>query len=161
VLMKLMHISTLILPKSKHKGINKQSWICVLTMLLAINSTYGFDENRLSPYEEKLLRHINQYRVMNRLNPLSINENLNRLAKSHSQYMYKKSTLNHDAFDERFKKCRRSYCVENVGWNWPTPEVQLKAWKNSRGHNANLLNKKIKYAGISKVGTYVTFFACN
>jgi uncharacterized protein YkwD len=86
--------------------------------------------------------------------------NLNKLAKSHSQYMQKKKALDHDHFDERFSKSGRSLCVENVGWNYPTPEAQLQAWKRSGGHNKNLLNKKINHAGIAKSGSYVTFFAC-
>ncbi len=75
--------------------------------------------------------------------------------------MDKKNVLSHDHFHERFRNCRRSHCVENVGWNSPTPDAQFKAWKGSKGHNANLLDKKIKYAGISKTGAYVTFFACD
>jgi uncharacterized protein YkwD len=83
-----------------------------------------------------------------------------KLAESQSQYMQKKNDLNHDHFDERFSKSGRSLCVENVGWNYPTPEAQLQAWQKSGGHNKNLLNKKIKHAGIAKYGSYVTFFAC-
>jgi uncharacterized protein YkwD len=86
--------------------------------------------------------------------------NFNKLAKSHSHYMQKKKALDHDHFDDRFSKSGRSLCVENVGWNYQTPEAQLKAWKRSGGHNKNLLNKKINHAGIAKSGSYVTFFAC-
>jgi len=86
--------------------------------------------------------------------------NFNKLAKSHSQYMQKKNALDHDYFQERFTKSGRSLCVENVGWNYSTPEAQFQAWKTSDGHNKNLLNKKIKHAGIAKSGSYVTFFAC-
>jgi uncharacterized protein YkwD len=74
--------------------------------------------------------------------------------------MDRKESLNHDHFDERFKKCRYPHCVENVGWNFQTPEAQFAAWKSSSGHNKNLLNRKLKYTGIAKVGAYVTFFAC-
>jgi len=75
--------------------------------------------------------------------------------------MNEKDILCHDNFEDRFRKCERSSCVENVGWNSPGPGAQLLAWKASRGHNANLLNRKIRYAGIAKVGAYVTFFACD
>ena len=57
-------------------------------------------------------------------------------------------------------KPTRSLCVENVGWNYQTPEDQFRAWKTSGEHNKNLLNKKITHAGIAQTGAYVTFLAC-
>jgi uncharacterized protein YkwD len=127
---------------------------------LSAKLTYSLNNNQYCAYEDKLLTCINTYRVENSLRALSIDANFNKLVKSHSQYMQKKNALNHDHFHERFSKSGRSLCVENVGWNYPTPEAQLQAWKRSVGHNKNLLNKKIKHAGIAKSGPYVTFFAC-
>ena len=118
-------------------------------------------EIHLCPYETKLLQDINQYRVRHALNPLRIDSTLQGLAKSHSLRMDGENCLSHDAFRERFERCGYSHCVENVGWNSPTPKDQLRAWKNSGEHNSNLLHKKIKFAGISKVSAFVTFFACD
>jgi uncharacterized protein YkwD len=132
----------------------------LLIILLSAKLTYSLNNNQSCTYEDKLLSRINTYRVENSLRPLSMDANLNKLAKSHSQYMQKEKALNHDHFDERFSKSERSLCVENVGWNHPTPEAQLQAWKRSGGHNKNLLNKKISLAGIARSGSYVTFFAC-
>jgi uncharacterized protein YkwD len=116
---------------------------------------------RLSAYEKALLYRINQYRASKGLSTLSADETLQRLARIHSRYMERENSLNHDHFDDRFKKCGRMHCVENCGWNYPTPEDQLKAWINSKGHYANLVARDIKFAGVSKVGAYVTFFACD
>jgi len=132
----------------------------VLTVPLLMHSAIAVDKNRASTYEERLLHLINHYRLINRLNPLSADETLYRLAIEHCKDMNDNNSLNHNAFDERFKQYKRMHCVENVGWNSPAPEDQFNGWKNSRGHNANLLDKRIKYAGIAKAGTYVTFFAC-
>ena len=132
----------------------------ILTLSLQIDLAYALDENK-SSYETGLLRRINQYRKQNSLNTLSFDRTLNRLARSHSRYMEEKNILCHDNFEDRFRECRRSSCVENVGWNYPTPGAQLLAWENSKGHDTNLLNRKIRYAGIAKVGAYVTFFACD
>jgi uncharacterized protein YkwD len=132
----------------------------LLTVLLSANLTYSLNNKQSYSYEDNLLTCINIYRAENELKPLLMESNLKILAKSQSQYMHKKNALNHDHFDERFSKSGRSLCVENVGWNYQTPEAQVQAWKKSGGHNKNLLNKKIKYAGIAKSGLYVTFFAC-
>ena len=132
----------------------------LLIILLFATLTYSLNNSQPYAYEDKLLACINTYRVENSLRPLSMDATFNKLAKSQSQYMQKKNALNHDHFDERFSKSGRSLCVENVGWNYPTPEAQLQAWKTSGGHNKNLLNKKIKHAGIARSGSYITFFAC-
>ena len=134
----------------------------LVTMFLCAGAIYGADyDSRLSGYEKDLLHSINQYRAAKGLNTLSISKILQRLAINHSQYMDREKSLNHDHFNERFEKCGRTHCVENCGWNYMAPEDQLKAWINSRGHNANLVNKDIKFVGISKIGAYVTFFACD
>jgi uncharacterized protein YkwD len=132
----------------------------LLIVLLSANLTSSLNNEHSYSYEDKLLTCINTYRVENDLKPILMEANLKILAKNQSQYMHKKNALNHDHFDERFSKSGRSLCVENVGWNYQTPEAQMQAWKKSGGHNKNLLNKKIKYAGIAKSGSYVTFFAC-
>ena len=123
--------------------------------------TYGFDQVKTSVYENGLLTCINNFRVENHLPALSFDVSLIKLAKSHSEYMNRRNDLNHDHFHDRFRTCKRTLCVENVGWNHLTPEAQSEAWKASGSHNKNLLNTKIKYAGIAKAGAYVTFFACD
>ena len=144
-----------------HRSLLFRIFLLLLTAALQINRTYALDENKSFLYETELLHRINQYRTENGLNPLSSDSTLNRLARSHSRYMEEKNVLSHENFENRFRQCRHSSCVENVGWNSPTPEAQLLAWENSKGHNGNLLNRKIRYAGLAKVGAYVTFFACD
>jgi uncharacterized protein YkwD len=75
--------------------------------------------------------------------------------------MQRKSILSHDLFEERFKKSGHNSCVENVGWNYQSPKELFEAWKNSKGHDQNMVADDIRRAGISRIGTYVTFFACN
>ena len=136
-------------------------FLLLLTSVLQINRSYALDESKSLVYETELLHRINQYRTDNGLNPLSADRTLNKLARSHSRHMEEENVLSHDNFENRFRECRHSSCVENVGWNSPTPRAQLRAWESSKGHSANLLNRKIRYAGIAKVGAYVTFFACD
>jgi uncharacterized protein YkwD len=132
----------------------------IIGLLLTVYAPYGFAGPRLSLYEERLFMHINQYRMANSLNPLARDESLTRLAERHSVYMEEKNVLSHERFHERFSQSARSLCVENVGWNYQTPEDQFKAWKTSVEHNKNLLNKKITHMGIAQIGAYVTFLAC-
>ena len=117
--------------------------------------------SRSGRYSEELLGIINYYRISHGLKPLLSNEKLTALAKSHCYDMHRQAVLNHDKFDERFKKSGSSSCVENVGWNYHKPGDQFTAWKNSEGHDRNMLDRSVRIAGISKVGAYVTFFACN
>ena len=111
-------------------------------------------------YETQLLDLISSYRINNALALISFNAHLNSLAAEHSQYMYNQDSLSHDGFYDRAASSGFNYCVENVGWNYSTPEAQFNGWRNSPGHNQNMLNPNIDYAGISKVGSFVTFFAC-
>ncbi len=111
-------------------------------------------------YEERLLHIINDYRKQNGLEPLIFDRKLTEIAEGHSDYMNKRNTLSHDFFIERFNRSESGLCVENVGWNAETPEVQFRLWRESGSHNANILNNKIKRAGISRKGSYVTFFGC-
>ena len=132
----------------------------IIGLLLTVYAPYGFTGPRLSSYEQRLFMHINQYRMANGLNPLARDESLTRLAERHSVYMEANNVLSHELFNERFRQSARSLCVENIGWNYQTPEDQFRAWKTSAGHNKNLLNKKITHTGIAQSGAYVTFLAC-
>ena len=151
--------------KSKQLTIEKKNLsipFCSMMLIMVIAGlAYAVDKKDLSSYEEKLLGSINQYRVQKGLDPLSFDKVLQKFAEIHSRYMESTDTLTHTGFDDRYKQCGRVLCLENVGWNFVTPEDQFQAWKNSTGHNENMLNKRIRHAGISKVGSYVTFFACD
>ena len=113
-----------------------------------------------SAYETQLLTLINDYRAANARSLLGFDALLNSLATDHSEYMVANNSLNHDGFYDRAASSGFNYCVENVGWNYPTPEAMFEGWRNSSGHNQNMLNSHIDFAGISKVGSYITFFAC-
>ena len=149
----------------KNPGLRTKYCIVLCGILLSIASVFSLshamDIRASSAYEQELLKYINRHRMNNGLARLSFDDTLGKIARNHSNYMNNNKELNHDHFDDRFRQCRRACCVENIGWNYMTPEEQFKAWKNSKGHNKNMLNKQIQHAGISIVGAYVTFFACD
>lgn len=114
-----------------------------------------------SGFEVRLLQLINNYRAANGLGRLVSSPKLNALAREHSAYQNQVGKLSHDGFSERSKRAQCGGCVENVGWNYHTPQAQFRGWKNSPGHNRNMLRSYIRKSGIAKVGPYVTFFACS
>jgi uncharacterized protein YkwD len=117
--------------------------------------------NGPSRYGKELLDIVNNYRTGNHMKPLAFDTKLIALAHDHSSKMHRRDDLNHDGFNERFKKSGRTSCIENVGWNAKTAKEQFLEWKKSRGHDKNMLAEDIRRVGISKEGPYVTFLACN
>ncbi len=114
----------------------------------------------ISEYELNLFQLINDYRFQQLLAALEFDSHLNDLARGHSQNMEISQTMSHDGFQERYESSGFNTCVENVGWNYATPEAMFEGWRTSDGHNRNMLNERIEFVGISKVGDYITFFAC-
>ena len=115
----------------------------------------------LPPYAMTLFNQINTYRSYSGLPRLRVNKQLTRLARRHSFFMFHQNRLSHADFKTRFRQSGSSSCVENVGYNHSAPLKQFDAWRASRGHDANMLNGEMRYAGIAQVGKYVTFFACH
>ena len=126
----------------------------ILTLSLVQTATAG-------QFEDDLLVLINRYRSMKRLKALVSSPLYNNLARDHSQTMQERQSISHDGFDDRFRRATdASSCVENVGWNHETPQSLFDGWRKSPGHNRNMLDRKIKRAGIARSGAYVTYFAC-
>ncbi len=113
-----------------------------------------------SEFEYNLRALVNDYRQNHGLGTLEYDPHLHDLAEEHSAYMDSVQVMSHDGFNDRYNRSGYGSAVENVGWNYKTPEAQFEGWRNSDGHNKNMLSSKISHAGISKVGPYVTFFAC-
>jgi uncharacterized protein YkwD len=74
--------------------------------------------------------------------------------------MMRARRLSHDEFPSRVRRSGYAMCVENVGWNYPTPADQMKAWRESPGHDRNLLDARVTHAGVAVAGDYITFIAC-
>lgn len=134
--------------------------VCTTVTLLLLGSAGSARADR---FDDDLLGLINRYRSAKKLKPLSSAPQLVELAGEHSHTMQEQERLSHDGFEERFKRASAEGargCVENVAWNQQTPQALFDAWRKSSGHNRNMLDRKITRAGISRSGTYTTFFAC-
>jgi uncharacterized protein YkwD len=111
-------------------------------------------------YPQRLADLVNQYRASNGLPALTVDATVSGLAREHSAAMAKAGQLGHDDFPSRVKRSGYSMCVENVGWNYRSPQGQFDGWRESPGHNRNMLDPKVDHVGIGIVGDYVTLIAC-
>lgn len=111
-------------------------------------------------YSLTLFDRINRYRTSCGLDALRWDSGLALLARNHSLTMSRREKSSHRGFDRRFKQAGSWLCVENVGWNYPSPLHMFEGWRQSDGHNENLLNDRVNRVGIAEVGRYVTYFAC-
>jgi uncharacterized protein YkwD len=107
---------------------------------------------------------INSYRASRGLSALVAYGTLKALATQHSRYQAARSAISHDGFRQRSAQARASglkgICAENVGVGYQNAQHLFSGWKNSSAHNKNLLRPNLRYASVSVVGNYSTFFAC-
>jgi hypothetical protein len=102
---------------------------------------------------------INQYRQDNGLNALTISTNLNRAAHWMAWDLGTTPNWSHTDSLGRSPYQRAIDCGypqgagENLaaGSNWSTAQSAFNAWKNSAGHNANMLNSFYRQIGIARV----------
>jgi uncharacterized protein YkwD len=111
-------------------------------------------------YPQRLVALVNQYRVSHGLPALIADTAIAGLAREHSAAMAKAGQLNHDGFPSRVQRSGLAMCVENIGWNYRSPEGQFDSWCASPGHNRNMLDRRVDRVGIGIVANYVTLIAC-
>ena len=117
------------------------------------------------------LQLINEYRVQNGHSTLEINSYLQTAAQWHSKDMADKNYFSHtDSLDRDYLQRMAdfgytvsTYKGENIAAGYSTAASVFQGWKNSPGHNANMLNSNYLVIGIglayndsSKYGYYWT-----
>jgi uncharacterized protein YkwD len=117
---------------------------------------------RCGEFEDELLTRINAWRQEHGLDALRRDARLDALALEQARAMRAAKRLSHDGFDERFDRAGSNHCVENAGLLWPEPAAkrQFEGWRDSPGHNENLLDPEIRRAGLAMDGGYTAFFSC-
>jgi len=132
--------------------------VTLLTAALAFAATTA---NATEPsFAARLGDFVNVYRTEHGLPPLHVDATLSALAREHSAAMAKAGKMSHDEFPNRVRRSGHAMCVENVGWNYPTAQRQFEAWRQSSGHNRNMLDRRVDSLGIGVAGDYVTLMAC-
>ena len=101
---------------------------------------------------------INKHRVNNGRRPLTINPQLMAAARGHSKDMARRGSMSHKGSNGSTHKTRarragyKARLVgENVAAGYNSTADVIKIWKNSRGHNANLLMRGAKHMGMALV----------
>jgi uncharacterized protein YkwD len=108
--------------------------------------------------EQAFFTLINNYRTANGKVKLTMSSKLNRMASWHSADMATKNYFSHTDSANRSVTTRASQCDtaggvgENIaaGTAWDTAQEAFDAWKNSPGHNSNMLNSSYKQIGIAR-----------
>jgi uncharacterized protein YkwD len=94
------------------------------------------------------------------MQPLRMCKRLSVAAKRHSRNMVRKNFFAHGNFVARILKARyvrrrQAWSLgENIAWgtgNLATPQEIVKAWMNSPGHRANILNRRFRDIGVGIV----------
>lgn len=116
------------------------------------------DYSKTSLNPEKALAQINKYRAGKGLKPLTLNAQLTSAAKAHARDLAKWDRISHFGSDgsnpwDRVKRTgyRATVAAENVGTGQVTFEEVLRGWKESPGHNKNLLLADARHAGLALV----------
>jgi len=114
----------------------------------------------LSGEEQALLEYVNGYRIENGLNPLTISPTLTEAARWMSQDMADSDYFSHtDSLGRNpFQRMAASgydceayntWCGENLAAGVAAGSETFELWRNSPGHNGNMLNPNYVVAGIS------------
>ena len=101
---------------------------------------------------------INQYRQENGLKPLKLNASLTEAAKGHSRDLAKWDRISHYGSDgsnpwDRVKRTgyKPRLAAKNVGTGQVSFKEVLRGWKDSPGHNKNLLLADAREMGLALV----------
>ena len=104
---------------------------------------------------QKILDLTNKLRSKFGSSALSLNSQLMAAARTHTDLMIKQNKLSNQLSDEpslgdRISQTGYQWSViaENVGRGYHTPEEAVKAWFDSPGHRANLLDHRFQHLGV-------------
>jgi len=121
------------------------SFACFLLLTAATLFDGGLDDD--------VLKYTNQFRKSKRLPALEMRDDLNAIARRHSENMAKgKCSFGHAGYHQRElqvqKVIKLEYgMAENVAYGATTGKQVVSMWKGSSGHRKNMLGN-YKYIGI-------------
>lgn len=120
----------------------------------------------LNKTEAEFLQLINDYRRANGLTQLKVSAAINKAAYAHSLDMGQRNYFAHNTlepvpawqggvtFSDRMRGMGYTYTTgrgENIAGGQSTAQIVFNSWKNSPGHNRNMLNANFKVIGIGFV----------
>jgi uncharacterized protein YkwD len=108
----------------------------------------------------ELLSLVNNHRLANDLGTVTLAGDLNNVACSHAQWMNETGNFSHAGKDgtNPYQRCQRAGTVcwaENVAYDTVTTAYNMfEMYKNSPGHNKNMLNPDYTEIGLAFEGIY-------
>ncbi len=121
------------------------SFVCFLSFSILAGFNGGLDD--------EVLQYTNQFRKSKRLPALEMRDDLNTIARRHSEDMAKgKCSFGHSGYNQREQQVQKIIRVEygmaeNVAYGATTAKEVVSMWKGSSGHRKNMLGN-YKYIGI-------------
>ncbi|HEX7906129.1 MAG TPA: CAP domain-containing protein [Chitinophagaceae bacterium] len=130
-------------------SLRKSSPTFIITGFLFILSSFNLSPGGLV---NDVLSYTNQFRRSKGKAELIMRDDLNAIARKHSENMAKGRTgFGHGGFDQRHSQVKRIFksctMAENVAYGASDGREAVKIWKNSSGHRSNMLGN-YKYIGI-------------
>ena len=113
----------------------------------------GSEEAPKLSLAEQVVALVNEERAAAGLNPLTINESAMSAALVRAKEIrqsFSHTRPNGSSFSTALKEQGVSYrgSGENIAYGQRSPEAVMKAWMNSSGHRANILNEKFTSIGV-------------
>lgn len=115
------------------------------------------DKEEISDMAQKIADLVNAERAKEGLKPLTLKVDISKAAQLRSKEIetsFSHTRPNGSSFSSILKENGISFrgAGENIAWGQKSAEAVMKAWMNSSGHRANILNKNYTKIG---VGYYV------
>ena len=128
-------------------------WFIFIFLIISVLSFTPEKPSSIGPVED-VLKYTNQFRKSKGLKAVEMSEDLNAIARKHSNDMASgRCSFGHDGYDLRVSKIKKTikpcdgYIGENVAFGASNGKEAVDVWKNSSAHRKNMLGD-YKYIGI-------------
>ena len=127
-----------------------------LVLIFSIISFFSFTSGQSSTEKltDDVLKYTNQYRKSKGLTTLEMRDDLNSIARKHSEDMASgRTSFGHNGYNQRVVKIKKmvkpseGFVAENVAYGASNGKEAFDIWKRSSGHRKNMLGN-YKYIGI-------------
>ena len=128
-------------------------WFIFIFLIISVLSFTPEKPSSIGPVED-VLKYTNQFRKSKGLKTLEMRDDLNAIARKHSNDMASgRCSFGHDGYDLRVSKIKKTIkpcdgnIGENVAFGASNGKEAVDVWKNSSAHRKNMLGD-YKYIGI-------------
>ncbi len=130
--------------------------IALIVGCFTLASTPAHAAESSSEYEKRTTSHTNNWRAANDKVRMKDSSCLDRYAESWARYLAENegrwaSDLKHRSsasLKKILKACKKRSIGENLAVGFPTGEATFNAWRNSAGHNKNMLGSSYRWTAV-------------